>query len=208
MFGGTIRVHDEEGRPAFVERHHLQHELLSGENHKLERQVTELIEFHALLMHMDAYRSLGPLDEELLNIAEHSDLCLAVKNAGKQIYLEPSSVITYRIPDCLDAMDRKFFALRWSESWTQASLERLAEKYAIPLEERGLREYGMFVEFHRQRAMATYPGIRKWLGAKWHGRFRKHIAQPLEKWRNLRKYSLSEYVTNHKVEARVISGQE
>jgi len=206
MFGGIIRVRDEEGRPAFIEKHNLQHEFLDCERHRLVRQTTDLVEFHTLLMDMDAYRSLGPLDEKLMNIAEHSDLCLAVKNAGKQIYLEPSSVITYQIPDRLDAMDREYFALRWSESWTQATLERLAEKYAIPLEERGLRDYGIFVTFYRQRVLVTYPRTRDWIGTKWHQRFRKHIGQPMEKWRNVSKYSLSEYVRNQKVEARVISG--
>jgi hypothetical protein len=172
----------------------------------LVRQTTDLIEFHTLLMNMDTYRSLGPLDEKLLNVAEHSDLCLAVKNAGKQIYLEPSSVITYQIPDRLDVIDREYFALRWSESWTHATLERLAEKYAIPLEERGLRELGIWIRFYRQRVTVTYPRIHGWLGTKWHQRFRKYIGQPLEKWRNLRQYGLSEYAINRKVEARVISG--
>jgi GT2 family glycosyltransferase len=200
MFGGSIKVRDEQGRPAYIEKHDLQKVTLDGKS-RFVRQTTDLIEFHTLLMNMDAYRSLGPLDEKLLSVAEHSDLCLAVKNAGKQIYLEPSSVITYLIPDRLDVVDREYFALRWSESWTQASLDRLAEKYAIPLGERGLREYGIWARFYRQRAMVTYPRIRGWLGTKWHQRFRKHVGQPFEKWRNLRQYSLS----NRKIEAKVIS---
>jgi hypothetical protein len=204
MFGGTVRVRDEEGRPAYFEKHNLVHEFLNGER-QLVRQATDFIEFHTLLMNMDAYRSLGPLDEKLFSCSEHADLCLAVKNAGKQIYLEPSSVITYQIPDRLDAIDREYFALRWSETWTQASLERLAEKYAIPLEDGGLRTIGNWVRRHRQGAKTAYPRIRGWLGTKWHQRFCKHIGQPLEKWRNLRQYTSSEYVINRKVEVRVIS---
>jgi hypothetical protein len=204
MFGGTVRVRDEEGRPAYFEKHNLVHEFLNGER-QLVRQATDFIEFHTLLMNMDAYRSLGPLDEKLFSCSEHADLCLAVKNAGKQIYLEPSSVITYQIPDRLDAIDREYFALRWSETWTQASLERLAEKYAIPLEDGGLRTIGNWVRRHRQGAKTAYPRIRGWLGTKWHQRFCKHIGQPLEKWRNLRQYTSSEYVINRKVEVKVIS---
>jgi hypothetical protein len=204
MFGGTVRVRDEEGRPAYFEKHNLVHEFLNGER-QLVRQATDFIEFHTLLMNMDAYRSLGPLDEKLFSCSEHADLCLAVKNAGKQIYLEPSSVITYQIPDRLDAIDREYFALRWSETWTQASLERLAEKYAIPLEDGGLRAVSNWVRRHRQGAKTAYPRIRGWLGTKWHQRFCEHIGQPLEKWRNLRQYTSSEYVINRKVEVRVIS---
>jgi len=205
MFGGSVRVRDEEGQPAYFEKHDLAHEFLNGER-QLVRQATDFIEFHTLLMNMDAYRSLGPLDEKLFNCSEHSDLCLAVKNAGKQIYLEPSSVITYQIPDRLDAIDREYFALRWSETWTQASLERLAEKYAIPLEDGGLTELGSWIRRHRQGAMSAYPLLRGLLGAKWHQKFRRRVAQPLEKWQNLREYPSSEYVINRKVEARVISG--
>jgi glycosyltransferase involved in cell wall biosynthesis len=205
MFGGKIQVRDEEGRPAYIEKHDLQH-VLPDRNSLLVRQTTELIEFHTLLMNMDAYRALGPLDEKLLNIAEHSDLCLAVRNAGKQIYLEPSSVITYLIPDRLEVIDREYFALRWSESWTEATLTRLAEKYSIPLEERGLREYGIWVRFHRQRALVTYPRLRGLLGPKWHERFRKYVGQPLEKRRNLRRYSLSEDFIKHTTKGKAISG--
>jgi GT2 family glycosyltransferase len=203
MFGGSVRVRDDQGRPAYFEKHDLAHEFLNGER-QLVRQATDFIEFHTLLMNMDAYRSLGPLDEKLFNCSEHSDLCLAVKNAGKQIYLEPSSVITYQIPDRLDAIDREYFALRWSETWTQASLERLAEKYAIPLEDGGLMELGSWIRRHRQGARTSYPLIRGLLGTKWYQKFRRHIGQPLEKWQNLREYTSSEYVINRKLEARVI----
>jgi hypothetical protein len=200
MFGGTVRVRDEGGRPAYFEKHNLEHEFLNG-----EPQATDLIEFHTLLMNMHAYRSLGPLDEKLFSCAEHADLSLTVKNAGKQIYLEPSSVITYEIPDRLDVIDREYFALRWSEAWTGASLERLAEKYAIPLKDRGLRKVGRWVTRHRQGAMTPYSGVRRWLGSKGHRGFRRLIGQPLDKWQNVRQYSSSEYVSNRKAEARVIS---
>jgi GT2 family glycosyltransferase len=204
MFGGTLRVRDEQGRPAFVEKHNLEHERLNGER-QLVRQETDLIEFHALLMDMDAYRSLGPLDEKFFSCSEHADLCLTVKNAGKQIYLEPSSVIIHEIPDRLDDIDREYFALRWSDAWTQASLKRLAEKYAIPRQDRGIRQADRWVKRHRQGAMAPYPRIRRWLGTTGHRAFRKIIAQPLDKWQNMRQYSFSEYVVNRKAEARVIS---
>jgi hypothetical protein len=204
MFGGTVRVRDETGRPAYFEKHNFEHTLLNGEP-RLVRQPTELIEFHTLLMNMDAYRSLGPLDEKLLSNAEHSDLSLTVKNAGKQIYLEPSSVITYQIPDRLDVVDRDYFALRWSEAWTEASLKRLAEKYAIPSKDWGLKKAGKWVTRHRQGAMSPYPRVRRWLGPQGYRGFRRLIGRPLDKWRNARQYSSSEYVSNRKVEARVIS---
>jgi cellulose synthase/poly-beta-1,6-N-acetylglucosamine synthase-like glycosyltransferase len=204
MFGGRIQIRDEEGRPAYIEKHNLQHVIAGGQS-PLVRQTTDLVEFHTLLMNMDAYQALGPLDEKLWNIAEHADLCLAVKNAGKQIYLEPSSVITYLIPDRLNVIDREYFALRWSESWTQATLERLAEKYLIPLQERGLIDYGIWARFHRQRALVTYPRLRGLLGPRWHQRFRKYVGQPLEKRQNLRRYNVPEEVRKHQAQGKVVS---
>jgi GT2 family glycosyltransferase len=204
MFGGKVRVRDADGRPAYFEKHNLEHEPLNGAR-QLVRQETDLVEFHALLMNMDAYRSLGPLDEKFFSCSEHADLSLTVKNAGKQIYLEPSSVVIYEIPDRLDDIDREYFALRWSDAWTQASLERLAEKYEIPRQDRGIRQADRWVKRHRQGAMAPYPRVRRWLGTTGHRAFRKLIAQPLDRWRNVRQYSSSEYVVNRKTEARVIS---
>jgi GT2 family glycosyltransferase len=205
MFGGVIRVADDEGRPAYFEKHQLQHSLLDAPG-GLTRQPTDLVEFHTLLMDMDAYRQLGPLDEKLCNCSEHADLSLAVKNAGKPIYLEPASVITYQIPDRLEPVDRAFFALRWSEAWTRASLDRLAEKYAIPRDEIGLRQIGVWVTLHRQRVLAGYPRLGSLLGSKLHQKFRRRIGQPLEKWQNLRCYPMTDYVANRKVESRVIAG--
>jgi GT2 family glycosyltransferase len=204
MFGGTVGVRDEHGQPAYFEQHHLEHQTMSGEA-RLQRRPTDLIEFHTLLMNMDAYRALGPLDEKLFSCAEHSDLCLAVKNAGKEIYLEPSSVIAYQIPDRLDEIDREYFALRWSEAWTAASLQRLSQKYAIPRNEEGLTKIGRWVTRHRHGALTPYPRVRRWLGRNGYRGFRKLIGQPLEKWQNSRQYSPARYVANRKAEARIIS---
>lgn len=206
MFGGVIRVCDIEGRPAYSEKHQLQFDTLSNGT-QLMRQTTDLIEFHTVLMNMDAYHMLGPFDEKLFNCSEHADLSLAVKNANKQIYLEPTSVITYQIPDRLEAIDMDFFALRWSEAWTQATLERLTEKYSIPSEDIGLMRIGIWVRKHRQKALVEYPVIRKIFGETLHKKFRNWIGQRLESWRNLRQYPVSEYVTDRRVSTRIISTQ-
>lgn len=206
MFGGDVEVNDEEGRPAFQEKHQLQHSLLK-EGGTLVRKPTRAIEFHALLMNMEAYRALGPLDEKLLNTAEHADLTLAVRNAGKQVYLEPASVVTHRLPyGCLESCDKQFFALRWSEAWTDATLARLAEKYQIPAGEKGLRERRHWVRLHRQRALADWPTIEKVFGESVHAQFRDRIGKPLERRLNLWRYPFTRYVTNRKTRSAVIAG--
>jgi len=204
MFGGTISVRDENGHPVYSEKHQMQFSRLA-DRIQLVRQTTGLVEFHAMLMDMELYRQLGPLDEKLFNMSEHADLCMAVTKAGREIYLEPDSVITYQIPERLEPVDKDFFALRWSEAWTQASLSRLAEKYSIPLEQQGLREAGVWCRLHRQKVTATYPRLRKLLGASVHKYFRRRIGQPLEKRFNLHRYPVTGYVANRTVESKIVS---
>jgi len=206
MFGGVVKVDDEEGRPVFYEKHQLQHSPLK-EADKLVRQPTLAVEFHTLLMNMDAYRMLGPLDEKLYNTGEHADLSLAVRKAGKQIYLEPASVITHQLPyGCLKSFDRPFFALRWSEAWTQATLARLAEKYRIPGDEEGLRDRRNWVRLHRQRVLAQWPGIERLFGKSFHAAFRQQVGMPLERRLNMWRYPIVDCVTNRKIGATTIVG--
>jgi len=204
MFGGTIRVKDDEGRSAYVEKQQIDGGILNIGS-QLTRQKTDLIEFHTVLMNMDAYRKLGPLDEKLFNSAEHADLSLSVKNADKQIYLEPSSVVTLQIPHCLEPIDRDYFALRWSESWTQATLDRLAAKYSIPPEDLGLRKVGIWAREHRQRLLAEYPRVHRWIGTTLYKIFLRVIGRPSEKKRNLRLYPKYENITNRNIYSEVIS---
>lgn len=204
MFGGVFNVHDEGGRPVFREKHHLLHSFLEeGEN--LVRQPTEAIEFHTLLMNMEAYRVLGPLDEKLFNTAEHMDLCLAVRNAGKQIYLDPASVVTHQLPyGGLESFDKEFFALRWSETWVEATLARLADKYGIPRDTEGLQERREWVRLHRRRVLAEWPAIERWFGKSFHTQFKNYIGVPLERRLNSWRYPLADYATNRKIEATII----
>ena len=204
MFGGTIHVKDDEGRPAYVETRQIDNSVLDDRN-RLSRQKTGLIELHTVLMNTDAYRKLGPLDDMLFNSVEHVDLSLSVKNANKEIYLEPASVVTLLIPHCLEPVDRDYFALRWSEAWTQATLERLAEKYSIPLKDRGLRKVGMRATEHRQRLSIEYPRVRSWSGTTLYKIFLKVAGRPLETRQNLRLHPLHENITNRNIYSEVIS---
>ena len=206
MFGGTIRVKDDEGRPAYEEKHQMDNSILNARS-LLTRQKTDLIEFHTVLMNMDAYRKLGHLDEKIFNSVEHADLCLTVKYANRQIYLEPSSVITLLIPDYLEPVDMDFFALRWSEAWTQASLERLAAKHSIHPEDPGLSQVGIQAREHRQRLLAQYPRAYRWMGKSLYKIFLRVIGFSLEKQRNIRLHPIQENITDRNIYSEVISDQ-
>jgi GT2 family glycosyltransferase len=107
----------------------------------LRRQRTEYAEFHCLLVRTDIFRQVGPFDEQLLNTREHIDFCLLVAQAGGDIYLEPSSVVTFDYGLPLAWKDIPYFLLRWSDAWELASLHRLRAKWALPEDEYFQRRY-------------------------------------------------------------------
>src|SRR3972149_11418294 len=76
MFGGECRIQELPGGGRdYVAKHHPAHQRIAdvSPQFKFERQETELIEFHSVLVAMEAFRRLGPLDEELLCTSEHGE---------------------------------------------------------------------------------------------------------------------------------------
>lgn len=205
MVGGEVRNRDEAGNPIFYERHHLQKKELDG--FELSRTKTELIEFHTVLMNMDAYKHLGPLDPNLLGRSEHADLSLQVAAAGKEIYIEPDSVITYVIPDSLNSIDRDYFALRWCVAWNEASNVHLSKKYGIPIDDSGLENSRNFCHNHRQRVLVRYPKFSGSIGKVTDKLFRvfdRLIARKAEHVLSLRQFPARVYAQNRQFAAKVI----
>ena len=66
-----------------------------------------------------------------MNTKEHLDFCMSVRQAGEEVYFEPSSVVTYVPGPPLQLMDVHFYMLRWSDAWTLSSLNRLREKWDL-----------------------------------------------------------------------------
>ena len=205
MVGGEVRNRDEAGNPIFYERHHLQKKELEGL--ELSRTKTQLIEFHTVLMNMDAYRRLGPLDSNLLERSEHADLSLQVAGVGKEIYIEPASVITYVIPDRLNPIDRNYFSLRWCVAWNEASGIHLSKKYGIPINDSGLENSRKFCHTHRQRVLVRYPKVSGLIGKvtnKFFRVFDRLIAQKAERILNRRKFPSESYAQNRQFTSKIV----
>lgn len=98
---------------------------------KLERTEAELVEFHCMLANTQIFETLGPLDEGFLNTKEHVDLCMNVREAGGQIYFEPTSVITYVPGISWNWADLHLYMLRWSDAWELNSLKHLQQKWNL-----------------------------------------------------------------------------
>jgi GT2 family glycosyltransferase len=158
-----IRQPDQTCR-VYHDFHFNAHLPLQDIRHLLVRKETPVVEFHAMLMAMEAVRSLGALDEELANMYEYSDLCLRVREAGRLVMLEPASVVTYLPPTRLAWEDRYFFELRWGEAWTEMSKKRLSQKYGVTFNHPEAKCPHNFVRSMRMLGKPWLKKPRKFLG--------------------------------------------
>jgi GT2 family glycosyltransferase len=205
MFGGECRITtNDAGQRVYYERHHHAHELRTDVAEPLVRRRTELIEFHTVLVSMQAFRALGPLDEGLLCNAEHGDLCLRVMHAGHEIWLEPSAQITYAPPKRLAAEDEAFFLLRWSEAWASATHRRIDDKWNLTPGNRETARACRWVADHRRYRLLWLNKLRKWIGPKWAKTFEKRLVAPLESRQNRRRYPLAAYAAAPRMTATVV----
>jgi hypothetical protein len=205
MYGGECKITtNEAGQRVYYERHHHAHELRGDVGEPLLRRRTELIEFHTVLVDMRVFREVGPLDEGLLCNAEHGDLCLTVMNAGKTIWIEPTSQITYAPPKRLEPEDEAFFLLRWSEAWAAATHRRIDEKWDLTLGNRETARACRWVADHRRYRLLWLNKLRKWIGPKWAKTFEKRLVAPFESLQNRRRYPLAQYATAPRVTATLV----
>ncbi|MDG6078813.1 glycosyltransferase [Erythrobacter litoralis] len=133
MMDDFMAANDDEQRP-FDEVMHGHGDKLSAWQGKLRRQVTGMCEFHCVLVRKDVFEKTGPLDEGMLSTKEHIDFSIAVREAGEEVWFEPTSVITYVFP-CrarpLNREDWPFFALRWSTEYGSRSLKHFIAKWRL-----------------------------------------------------------------------------
>ena len=163
MAGGTAHIELRGGGRYLSERHHVPGPLLADARREIQRMQTELMEFHCLLVRAEVFERLGPLDARLLSDFEHLDLCLAVREAGGTIYVEPEAVVNWITPPPLTWSDFPYFMLRWSDAWNRASLRHFREKWR--LDEEDPNGHYQFVTSYRQRALSPLRNvIRRLLG--------------------------------------------
>jgi GT2 family glycosyltransferase len=159
MSGGTCRIVElPDGRRSFVERHDHAHVKASSVRAPLVRHETELIEFHTVLVSMQAFAALGPLDPAL-TISEHADLCLQVRATGKSVFIEPTAAISYLVPVCASHLDYDYFHFRWNAQSIERSIARLIEKYRLAEDDPEMSALRDWVNKQRSRM----PPGRRWV---------------------------------------------
>lgn len=188
MAGGEARFIEQGGRRVFHEAHKFCGQRLAEIRPRLRRAQTEQIEFHCVLIRRDVFDRLGPLDEQLLSAAEHTDLCLMVRAAGGEVYLEPDSIVTYVPPPPLTKTDLPYYLLRWSHAWNLSSVERFRVKWNLDANDPGLVEMLDWLGSHRRIAWHRLNDAIRLLGrtpARW---IQNRLINPLEQSINCRRY--------------------
>jgi len=145
---------DPKGRRRLREKMYHQGQKVTKLRSQLERQPTELAEFHCVLVRRDIFDRLGTLDELLFNTKEHLDFCMSVRALGETVYFEPACLVTYVPGPPLEWSDLHYYMLRWSNAWTLGSLHRLRDKWELAedgyfqakYKKLGWRRYGTIIE--------------------------------------------------------------
>jgi GT2 family glycosyltransferase len=145
------QVYDHEGVPYG--------EVAAG----LARRETGCVEFHCVLARTAALRAAGGFDESLFATSEHFDISLEMKRLGETIYLEPRAIAVNDITLPLDASERGYFCLRWSDGWWRPSERAFQRKWNLAAGY--TRSMRGFIRDHRlyafpYRRMARYLGWR------------------------------------------------
>lgn len=119
---------------------------------EFKRQPTDVVELHCCLVRKEVFEQLGAFDEQVMSNGPEEDMCLTVLKAGKPIYFEPASVITYVLPNKLSISDLPLFFTRWSQAWTDVSLKRFQEKWNLTEDCPVIRGHKVFGKAHKYNA--------------------------------------------------------
>ena len=155
--GAEMSFTEAGGKRALRERHRFGNRHAGEADGKLARERIDLVEFHCLLARRDVVQEVG-LDPGLASFLDHNDFCLAVKDAGYDIYIEPAAIVSHLTPPPIALSDVPYFFRRWSNAWIDASVGHFARKHRLPLDDDGLRSHYRFRDSHRLRLIAN---IRK-----------------------------------------------
>jgi hypothetical protein len=164
-YDGELEIRQTpDGRRYYHDLHYNAHVKLDSIRHQLKRMETPIVEFHAMLVAMEAYKALGKYNENIVNMYEYGDFLLRVQAHGKKIMLEPNSLVTYVPPRGVPSEDREFFELRWCEAWTELTYRSMAEQHGLTLDH---PEWKLPHNLSAPKGCLARTGLRKprrWLG--------------------------------------------
>lgn len=131
MAGGMLHFEERDGKRILYDEHRLVDQPLADVRASLKPGPCDFVEFHCMLVRTDVFERVGPMDEGLLSVHEHIDICATVREAGGSVYFEPNAVISYVAPPPFAWSDLPFFMLRWSDAWNLASARHFNQKWGV-----------------------------------------------------------------------------
>ena len=156
---GNIRVCHEKHRYSKMD--------IETISEKMERSQTELFEFHAVLINRNFLLEIGMLDEKLLSVSEHWDVCITAQEMERKVFFEPTSKVGYIPPIKPTEEDIRLFNLRWCDDWVSGSIAHLERKYNLTPDKGNLKAVKGFVKSHRlHKYVKTRKFISKFFGQK------------------------------------------
>ena len=148
--GGIANIEEKHDRRIYHTAHNFDGKDFRDVAAHLHPRMSELVEFHCLLMLREAYEKVGPFDEQLWSLHEHEDVCLRVRELGGTIFFEPSSVVTYLSPASFSLSDLPFYMLRWSEIWNSASQRHFQDKWRLHKSDQSISIARQWARDHRR----------------------------------------------------------
>jgi GT2 family glycosyltransferase len=128
--GGIVEFVEADGVRSIRVDHLLHHAFYDDVAPTLRRSPTGFCEFHCVLLPLEVFTKLGPLDEECLSLHEHLDLSLMIRRAGGLVYLEPKAHVTYT-HGLFTGLDLEYARIRWSDDWNRRSTFHFLAKWHL-----------------------------------------------------------------------------
>ena len=182
MMGGVAHVEEHGGRRLFIEEHSAMYRSVAQLRPTLARAPTEQAEFHCMLVRSETMRALGPLDARFCGVPESQiDLCLAARERGERVFVEPNALVTYDRPRLFRAYDVPYFLWRWRRRRCERGLEHFRSRWRLAPDDPYVTRQLRFMASHRHRALRGFPPfVPLWLGLRVLGRPRRfRIAERL-----------------------------
>ncbi|MEZ5567534.1 MAG: glycosyltransferase [Halioglobus sp.] len=149
MAGGDLIEEPVGGYNRLQQKHRYMKLPLRSVRKKLTREAVGFFEFHCALVRTDVFSSRAFLDEGFLSHQEHIDLAREIRLSGGSVFFEPESVVRYDTARSFQPYDREFFELRWSDDWSDRSIEHARRKWQLAPDDAGLARLAYWTGIHR-----------------------------------------------------------
>ncbi len=150
MAGGDLMEEQVNGYNRMRQQHRHMKLPLRNVRGQLRRESVDFFEFHCVLLRRDVFADRAFLDEGFLSHQEHLDVAREIRTAGGKVYLEPESIVRYDTARKFRDYDRAFFELRWSEDWSDRSIEHARKKWNLAPDDPGLARLKQWTGIHRE----------------------------------------------------------